>query len=105
MRFRTVITLLITFLFVGAVYLSAAGNGKALFVSKCGQCHKSGGSAPVFAPTKYASKQWDRFFKRNKHKRKKDISSIVKESEAELIKQYLIDHAADSSQPEAAGLK
>lgn len=98
------ISIVVIFLAITSAY-AGAGEGKLLFISKCGQCHKSGGSAPLFAPTKYASKQWDRFFARNKHKRKKDISKIVTANEIEKIKNYLIDHAADSSQPEAAGLK
>lgn len=103
-RFIVTVIVFIVFFFIALTY-AGAGEGKLLFISKCGQCHKSGGSAPLFAPTKYASKQWDRFFARNKHKRKKDISGLLKADEIEKIKNYLIDHAADSSQPEAAGLK
>ncbi len=80
-------------------------DGEDLFQSKCGQCHKSGSEVPVFAPVKYASIQWERFFKRNKHKRKKDISGVVAPGEIEAIKQYLMDHAADSDRPIAAGLR
>ena len=100
------------FLILCAVVLSffaslSAGSAQArnLFISKCGQCHKTGGNAPIFAPTKYAAKQWERFFARNKHQRKKDISDKVSQEELDIIEEYLIDHAADSSQPEAAGLK
>ncbi|HHC25622.1 MAG TPA: cytochrome c [Desulfobacterales bacterium] len=82
----------------------AAEDGEALFNSKCGKCHTNGKS-PVFAPVKYASSQWERFFKRNKHERKKDISEEVSEEEADAIKKYLIDHAADSDRPIAAGLR
>ena len=85
--------------------LSRASDGKDVFVKKCGSCHRSGGEAPVFAPTKYASSQWDRFFARNKHKRKKDISSVLSEADLNAVKKYLIDHAADSDQPEAVGLR
>jgi len=82
-----------------------AADGKKLFVDKCGQCHKSGGEASVFAPTKYASMQWQRFFQRNKHQRKKDISSRFSQDELDSIEKYLVDHAADSDQPEAVGLR
>ncbi len=93
------------FIIIMAMMLYAGDDGRALFVSKCGQCHKSGGTAPAFSPTLYASTQWDRFFARDKHAKKKDLSSIIKQGELESIKKYLVDHAADSSQPEAAGLK
>jgi hypothetical protein len=88
--------------------LFAAGafaGGQDVFISRCGVCHRTGGEAPVFAPTKYASRQWARFFERNTHKRKKDISRDVTPSELEIVKQYLIDHAADSDQPVAIGLR
>ncbi|MCP4714303.1 MAG: cytochrome c [Deltaproteobacteria bacterium] len=82
-----------------------AAEGKRVFIQKCGSCHKAGGEAAVFAPTKYASTQWERFFQRNKHKRKKDISADFNQAELNSVKQYLIDHAADSDQPEAVGLR
>jgi mono/diheme cytochrome c family protein len=85
--------------------LSQADDGKNLFIDKCGKCHRSGGEAPVFAPSKFASGQWERFFKREKHKRKKDISSQFSAEEIESIKKYLMLHAADSDKPEAVGLK
>ena len=84
---------------------SHASDGKDVFIKKCGSCHRSGGEAPVFAPTKYASSQWERFFGRNKHQRKKDISSVLSEADRNAVKKYLIDHAADSDQPEAVGLR
>ena len=93
------------FMVVTNAATSHASDGKNVFVNKCGSCHKSGGEAPVFAPTKYASSQWERFFGRNKHKRKKDISSELSEADLNAVKKYLIDHAADSDQPEAVGLR
>jgi len=84
--------------------LYSAGS-EELFNMKCGKCHTQGGTAPVFAPVKYASSQWNRFFARDKHKRKKDISDIISKQEIELIKEYLINHAADSDRPIAAGLR
>ncbi len=82
-----------------------AGEGKQLFLNKCGQCHKSGGTAPTFAATKFAGLQWERFFSREKHQRKKDISHLLTSDEAKKVEQYLKDHSADSEQPEAIGLR
>ncbi len=82
-----------------------AADGKSVYLKKCGSCHRSGGEAEVFAPTKYASTQWVRFFQRDKHKRKKDISADYTPLELEAVKNYLVDHAADSDQPEAVGLR
>jgi len=85
--------------------LSMASNGQNIYFNKCGSCHQKGGDVEAFAPSKYASTQWRRFFRRNKHKRKKDISHLFTKDELELVKSYLIKHAADSDQPEAVGLK
>ena len=82
-----------------------AENGKNIFLNRCGSCHRNGGGATVFAPTKYASSQWERFFARNKHARKKDISTNFSASELNAVKDYLVSHAADSDQPEAIGLR
>ncbi|KPA16114.1 cytochrome CBB3 [Candidatus Magnetomorum sp. HK-1] len=99
-------------LFVGMILLifiwvsmSMASNGREVFLNKCGSCHQENGDVKAFAPSKYASTQWRRFFRRNKHKRKKDISELFTESELKDVMEYLIRHAADSDQPEAVGLK
>ena len=89
----------------GARAGAADAEGQDIFISKCGACHKAGGEAPVFAPTKYASRQWARFFERNTHKRKKDISRDFTSTELKRVETYLIDHAADSDQPVAIGLR
>ncbi|MBN1931620.1 MAG: cytochrome c [Desulfobacterales bacterium] len=87
-------------------HTSYAFDGEALFKTKCAGCHANGsGVAQSFAPVKYASSQWERFFERNKHERKKDISKEILPEEIKLIKNYLINHAADSDRPIAAGLK
>jgi len=102
------ISFLATFIFgflIVSSSIAGAEDGETLFKSKCGQCHKTGGEAPVFSPVKFASSQWERFFKREKHNRKKDISGIISSDEQESIKQYLSEHAADSDLPIAAGLK
>lgn len=84
---------------------SAHADGQDIFISKCGACHRTGGEATMFAPTKYASLQWGRFFDSNKHNRKKDISSDFTPNELDLVKNYLMAHAADSAQPVAIGLR
>jgi mono/diheme cytochrome c family protein len=92
---------------LGMVMLTApiVYAGKAVFENKCGSCHATGGEAPVFAPTKYASVQWERFFERNTHARKKDISALFTPAELTRVKDYLVAHAADSDQPVAIGLR
>ena len=84
---------------------SFALDGKQLFDGKCGSCHGSAGTTPAFAPTKFASAQWQRFFEREKHQRKKDISSLLTAEELKVVQEYLMSHAAVSDRPEAVGLR
>lgn len=102
---RNILLMLAVVIFLASLPLLSAGDGKELFISKCGSCHKTGGEAAPFAPKKYAKAQWERFFARDQHKRKKDISGMVKPEEVDAIKVYLSKFAADSPTPEAAGLK
>lgn len=105
MKKKNIFIFLLILFFVMNPVLSQASSGKELFINKCGKCHGKGKKSKKFAPTKYAASIWERFFKKNKHKRKKDISSLLNDSEIRLIKEYLKEHAADSDQPEAIGLR
>lgn len=86
-----------------------ADSGKDLFIRRCGQCHsktsQNVSKAPPISEKKYAGLQWKRFFERNKHQRKKDISALISDDEFKEIEKYLIDHAADTDQPEAIGFR
>jgi hypothetical protein len=91
------------FLFISPSHASHPGSNR--FESKCLNCHQEKGEAQAIGPTKYASVQWIKFFEREKHNRKKDISALVLPEDIEMIREYLVLHAADSDRPEAAGLK
>jgi len=107
-----------TFIFVVAIGFSFSmstllageikGNekkGKYLFKAKCKQCHdpEHGKGKVKVTPANFTQAQWKSFFKRNKHKRKKDISDQFTEEELIHIKTFLINHAADTDQPETCG--
>jgi mono/diheme cytochrome c family protein len=96
--------LLLLCLFNGVPF-SYSAEGEEVFNAKCGSCHGTIGEAPSFSPVKYASTQWEWFFERNKHARKRDISNEISTSDMALVKDYLITHAADSDLPIAAGLR
>ncbi|MFZ5569595.1 MAG: c-type cytochrome [Thermodesulfobacteriota bacterium] len=104
---RTIPILILT---VAAALLAADAiadtmDGEQLFYGKCGACHAEGGKAPVMAPVKFAAVQWERFFSREKHQRKQDIHQLITPEERSKIQQYLMEHAADSDRPIAAGMK
>ena len=96
------VILLFVFLF-NYIPFSYCGDGAKVFNAKCCACHRINGEAPSISPVKYASTQWKRFFERNKHERKKDIKNEVSNLDMNVVKQYLIDHSADSDHPIAAG--
>lgn len=105
-RFRAFyIPLVVVLGWLIAVPAAVGLDGQALFQEKCAACHGTSKEAPPIGPVKYAAVQWERFFTRQKHKRKKDISNLVNKEELSAIKQYLKDHAADSDRPVAAGMR
>jgi len=89
----------------GCLSSACAEEGEKIFAVKCGSCHKSGGEAAAFGPAKYAIIQWERFFKKNKHADSKDISAQFSQTDLEAVKNYLVEHAADSDKPQAVGLR
>ena len=50
-----------------------------------------------------ASKQWTRVFKKKRKMKKYGIDKLS-DADKEALKTYLINHAADSDSPEAAGI-
>ena len=84
---------------MGAGTIATAGD-EALFVEKCGSCHKKGGEATPVNPADKAGRVWVKYFKRHRHP--VDISSRISPDELKKIVSYLEDHAADSDQPAAA---
>ncbi len=87
-----------------ALPVQGLAGGSQVFIEKCGSCHGTGKEAASINPANLASSQWKNYFKRCKHKRKKDISGIVSDAEMKVILQYLVDNAADSDHPEVAAI-
>ena len=50
-----------------------------------------------------ASSQWSRIFKKTKKMKKYGID-VLSDADKSVLKTYLVDHAADSDSPEAAGM-
>ena len=75
-------------------------TGKKLMKNKCKVCHEAGGQGGKLTPLSKTMSQWDRFFRKDKHK--KDPKSFEHFSKKDRldINQYLYNHAADSDQPQ-----
>ena len=79
-------------------------KGKFIFRSKCKECHWPEEEGGDVTPITFTQKQWENFFDKYKHKRKKDIWHEQFTAEELLdVKTYLIEHASDSEQPETCG--
>jgi len=71
--------------------LSFSSTGKELAV----KLHLSAGSKAI--------RQWQRVFKKERKMKRYGINKLSP-SDKEALKEYLVNHAADSDHPEAAGL-
>ena len=54
-------------------------------------------------PSSKAIKQWERVFKKERKQKKYGIDKLS-DGDKSALKAYLINHAADSDSPEAAGM-
>ena len=77
---------------------TAAADGQAMFLEKCGACHKSGGKAPVINPADKAGQVWVNYFARGRH----PVHTGIAEADMKQILDFISSHAADSDQPAAA---
>ena len=104
LKLFTILTLL---LFVATAALAIQGGnpkkGKYLYKKHCKACHTDGAEASDLTPLSKTMKQWDRFFKKDKHKAKPEVFEQRSEQELLDINQFLFDHAADSDQPQTCG--
>ena len=80
--------------------VTLAADGAALFVQKCGGCHKRGGAATPVNPADKAGVVSEKYFARGRHP--EGLAAALKDAELQTVVQYLQSHAADSDQPAAA---
>jgi len=82
----------------------AGGPGRDLTRTKCKKCHVDGAKGGTMTPLSKTQRQWERFFEKGQHEKKTQGAwKQITPKELEQIRQYLIDHAADSPHPETCG--
>ena len=99
-------TILLTTLFASMAIAIEGGDarkGKVLMKAKCKVCHNEGSDGGKLTPLSKTMSQWDRFFRRDKHKDYPKGFEGFSEKDLLDINQYLYDHAADSDQPQTCG--
>ena len=78
--------------------------GKALAKEKCKYCHLAGSDGGTMTPLSKTQKQWERFYKKDKHNTLAPGAwDKISSNELIDIMQFMYDHAADSAQPETCG--
>ena len=80
------------------------GKGRYYFRQTCKQCHTKGAKGGEVTPLTKTMAQWRSYFLKAKHS--SGTEALVKVMPAEQLRDvqtYLINHAADSLQPETCG--
>ena len=117
MRIKNLMKLSFTLLFLAVFSLSWAfsaamspaskGNqkkGRYYFRTTCKTCHGKGDAGGEITPLSKTMAQWERYFERGKHnKRAELLDDVMKPEQIVDVGAYLVEHAADSLQPETCG--
>ena len=105
-----VLVSLALFIFICGVFLppeiqGAGGSdkkGKYYFKKSCKTCHGKDGDGGELTPMSKTQAQWETFFTAGKHG-EQDMTDVMEEEKLIHVQTFLINHAADSSQPETCG--
>lgn len=92
---------------------TAAEEGQRLFREHCRHCHDKGSPNGKYTPMTLIQAQWERFFDRKyerKHRKVTDdkfggvpVTEAISPEVLEKIRDFAIDHAADTDQPMTCG--
>jgi cytochrome c5 len=108
LKLKVAATLLVTILAAVTIATAAAkGNeakGKYYFKQTCKQCHVKGAAGGEVTPLTKTMAQWRSFFEKGQHPRdKKPLTTVLPADQLADVQTFLVNHAADSLQPETCG--
>ena len=88
-------------------------EAQRLYREHCRHCHDDGAEAGEYTPMSLIQAQWERFFDRKyerKHRKVIDakygdlpVTEAISAEDLEKIREFAIDHAADTDQPMTCG--
>jgi hypothetical protein len=88
-------------------------KGQDLFKEYCKPCHGEDAEAGEYTPMTLIQDQWERFFDEKYVKSHEDVldpdhdnqpvTEAISEEDLEILKEWAIDHAADSEHPMTCG--
>lgn len=107
MRKANLVATVTTSLVLVAGMALAAGSdakGKYYYKKNCKTCHGKGDAGGEMTPIKKTQAQWQRYFKKGEHNNGSEkLDAVVPAEQLIDIQTFLVNHAADSPQPETCG--
>jgi mono/diheme cytochrome c family protein len=105
----TVTTVVVTGLLSMAAWGAATpkgndGKGRYYFRQTCKECHTKGAKGGEITPLTKTQAQWRSYFLKGKHSGgSESLIKVMADTQLVDVQTYLINHAADSLQPETCG--
>jgi cytochrome c5 len=78
-------------------------KGKYWFKKSCKSCHGKDSDSGEVTPLIKTQKQWERYFRKDVHHGEEKLQGTFEAEQLIHIQFFLINHAADSDQPETCG--
>ena len=107
MIFLSVALFLMAFTLSAAVSAEKKGNqakGRYYFRQTCKTCHAKGAAGGEITPLSKTMVQWKTYFTAEKHsKGSEPLTKVMPPEQINDVHAYLVEHAADSLQPETCG--
>lgn len=80
------------------------GKGRYYFRQTCKECHTKGAKGGEVTPLTKTQAQWRGYFLKGKHAASAEpLTKVVPDAQLLDIQTFLVNHAADSLQPETCG--
>ena len=80
------------------------GKGRYYFRQTCKECHTKGAKGGEITPLTKTQAQWRSYFLKGKHASGSEtLIKVMADTQLLDVQTYLINHAADSLQPETCG--
>ncbi len=78
-------------------------KGRAYYRKICKDCHVKGAKGGEVSPLSKTQAQWRTYFQKTKHTAAEPLAKYLDEGQMLDVQTFLINHAADSPQPETCG--
>ncbi len=105
-RSKWVATFMAFAAFTAAVAMAGGSENKGKFNFKktCKPCHTKGAKGGEVTPLTKTQEQWQRYFKNGTHnKGAEKLTTFMTPEQLNDVQTFLVNHAADSPQPETCG--